>query len=39
MWDKQETCSGLNKSMPWGVGGGEGADKKWKFRFKKRLQK
>jgi len=28
MWDKQEKCSGLDKSMPWRVGGGERADKK-----------
>lgn len=31
MWDKQEKCSGLNKSMPWRVGGGERADKKWEL--------
>lgn len=28
MWDKQENCSGLDKSMPWRVGGGARADKK-----------
>lgn len=41
MWDKQEKCSGLNKSMPWRVGGGERADKKWELLQikKKRLQK
>ena len=31
MWDKQEKCSGLDKSMPWRVGGGERADKKWEL--------
>ena len=28
MWDKQENCLGLDKSMPWRVGGGARADKK-----------
>ena len=31
MWDKQENCSGLDKSMPWRVGGGARADKKWEL--------